>query len=68
MDCNTAPPTVSTVDPVIDPNAALMVLVPFATPVARRLALIVATEGVPEAQGTEPVRLCVLWSVKFQSH
>jgi hypothetical protein len=44
--------TVSTVDPVTPPNVALIVLVPVATAVANPLLLIVAVNGVPDAQVT----------------
>jgi hypothetical protein len=63
IDCRVAVVTVSTVEPTTDPNVALIVLVPTASPVARPPALILAVAGVPEAQVTEAVRLCVVLSV-----
>ena len=51
--------TVKVVLPTIEPLAALMLLVPAATPVARPPALIVAVAVVAEAQVTEPVRSVV---------
>ena len=52
IDCSTAAVTVSTVDPVTAPNAALIVLVPAATAVANPLLVIVATNGIPDAHVT----------------
>jgi hypothetical protein len=57
--CNAAAVTVSTVDPVTLPKAALIVDVPVATAVARPAAVIVATEVVADAHVTEPVSTCV---------
>jgi hypothetical protein len=51
--------TVSVVLPVTAPSVAEMVLCPAATAWASPLAVIVATEVVPELQVTEPVRLAV---------
>src|SRR5262249_23502795 len=48
--------TVSTVDPVTPLSVAEIVEVPAATAEARPAALIVATAGVAEAQGSEAVR------------
>ena len=59
MDCNVAVVTVSNVEPVTPVRVALMELVPTLTPVAKPPVVIVATEGVAEAQVTEPVRFCV---------
>ena len=56
--------TVSVVDPLIAPEAALIVLVPAATPVANPPAVIVATVVVCELQVTEPVKFCVELSEK----
>ena len=64
IDCNVAAVTVSTVEPVMLPSFALIVLVPVATPVARPPLVIVATEVVAEAQVTCDVRFCVLLSLK----
>jgi hypothetical protein len=61
MDCSVAAVTVSTVDPTIEPEVALMVLVPAATPVAKPPTVMVA--AVPEAQVTEAVTFCVLLSL-----
>ena len=52
IDCNVAAVTVSTVEPVMLPSFALIVLVPVATPVARPPLVIVATEVVAEAHVT----------------
>jgi hypothetical protein len=51
--------TVSVVVPLIAPEAALIVLVPAATPVANPAAVIVATLVVCEVHVTEPVKFCV---------
>src|ERR1700722_16780689 len=51
MDCNVAPLTV--------PRVALIELVPTPAPVAKPPAVIVATDGVPDAHVTLPVRFCV---------
>ena len=61
IDCSVAAVTVSTVDPTIEPEVALIVLVPAATPVARPPTVMVAV--VPEAQVTEAVTFCVLLSL-----
>jgi hypothetical protein len=63
MDCSVAAVTVSTVDPTIEPELALMVLVPTATPVASPPAVIVAVAVAAEAHVTEPVRFWVLLSL-----
>ena len=63
MDCRVAAVTVSTVEPTIDPDVALIVLVPTATAVANPPALMVAVVVVPEAHVTEAVRFCVLLSL-----
>ena len=55
--------TVRTVEPLIDPDVALIVDVPMATPVARPELLIVAVAVVSEAQVTELVMFCVLLSL-----
>jgi len=56
--------TVSVVEPVIPPDAALIVVVPVATLAARPLLLIVTTFVADESQVTVPVRFCVLPSLK----
>src|SRR5580658_3541776 len=55
--------TVNTVEPEIDPEVALIELVPTPAPVARPPAAIVAVEVVAEAHVTEAVRFCVLLSL-----
>jgi hypothetical protein len=55
--------TVSVVEPLTDPKAAVMVLFPVATLVARPRALIVATADEDELQSTDAVRSCVLESL-----
>ena len=59
MLCRVAPVTVRTVEPLMSPNVALMLLVPAATPWARPVVLMVAIELVAEAQLTEPVIMAV---------
>lgn len=56
--------TVSVVDPLTDPNTAVIVLLPVATLVARPWALMLATEGEDEVQRTDPVTSWVLESLK----
>src|ERR1700733_12704487 len=56
IDCNVAAVTVSTVDPEIDADVAVIVEVPTPVPLARPAALIVAIEVVPELHVTVPVR------------
>src|ERR1019366_2589416 len=63
IDCSVAGVTVNTVEPLIAPEVALIVLVPTATPLARPPAAMVATVVVPDAQVTEAVRFCVLLSL-----
>src|SRR5271154_5542830 len=48
IDCSVAAVTVSTVEPEIDDDVAVMVEVPTPAPLARPAALIVAVEVVPE--------------------
>jgi hypothetical protein len=64
IDCSVAAVTVSTVEPEIAPDVALMVDVPAEAPVAKPPAVIVATAGVAELHVTLPVRFCVLLSLK----
>jgi hypothetical protein len=52
--------TESTVNPVIEPETALMVALPIPVPVANPLLSMVATPGAEEVQPTELVRSCVL--------
>jgi hypothetical protein len=63
MDCSVAAVTVRVVDPVIDPDFALMEEVPAATAVASPAALMVATVVVADAQVTLLVKFCVLLSL-----
>jgi hypothetical protein len=63
IDCSVAAVTVSTVDPEIAPDVALIVEVPTPAPVARPAAVIVATDVVPELHVTVPVRFCVVPSL-----
>src|SRR5271163_1264337 len=59
MDCSVAAVTVSTVEPEIDNDVAVIVEVPTPAPLARPAALIVAVAVVPEDQVTLDVRFCV---------
>src|SRR5277367_3847196 len=59
IDCNVAAVTVSTVEPEIDDDVAVIVEVPNPAPLARPDALIVAVEVVPELHVTVPVKFCV---------
>lgn len=67
MDTNVAVVTVRVVDPVTDPELALIIVLPCATPVANpsipALLLIVATAGALEAHWTVLVMFCMLASV-----
>lgn len=60
--------TVSVAEPVIEPEAAVMVVLPVPTLVARPMvgeeSLMVATVATEELQCTEAVRSCVLPSLK----
>ena len=67
MGCPVAPVTVSTVDPVIPPNVALIVLVPPEIAVANPPLVIVATDTVADVQLTTFVRSCVLLSLNVPS-
>jgi hypothetical protein len=57
------PVTVSVVEPLIEPEAAWMVVLPVATAVARPPLVIVATAVLVEVQLTELVRFCWLPSL-----
>src|SRR5271163_4536148 len=59
MDCSVAAVTVSTVEPEIDNDVAVIVEVPTPAPLARPAALIVAVAVVPDDQVTLDVRFCV---------
>jgi len=63
MDRKVAAVTVSTVEPTTDPDVALIVLVPIATPVAKPPVAMVAVAVVPDAQVTEAVTFFVLLSL-----
>jgi hypothetical protein len=64
IDTSAAPVAVSTVDPCIEPDVAVIVVVPLdATTVATPPVVIVATPGVPDDHVTDAVRFCVLVSV-----
>ena len=63
IDDKAAVVTVKTVDPLMEPDVARIVVVPVATLVARPVLFIVAVAGVRDAQVTEFVRFCVLLSV-----
>lgn len=56
--------TVSLVDPFTDPEVAVIVLFPGATPVTKPLALTVANAVDEEVQVAEFVKFCVLPSLK----
>ena len=64
IDTSVAEVTVSVVDPLIAPEAALIVLVPPATPVANPPAVIVATVVVCELHVAVLVKFCVELSEK----
>ena len=63
MDVNVAGVTVKSVEPLMLPEVALIVLVPAAKAVASPPAVMVAVAGVPDAHVTEAVRFCVLLSL-----
>jgi hypothetical protein len=56
IDCSVAAVTVSTVEPLIEDDVAVIVEVPTPAPVASPAALIVAVEVVPELHVTVLVR------------
>lgn len=58
----TGPGTVNTVDPLMVPDVAVIVVVPCAAAVARPPALTVAVAVVEELQVTELVRSLVVLS------
>ena len=60
---NVAAVTVNPVDPLMDPDVAVIVLLPVATPVARPPLVIVATPVFVELHVTVLVRFCVLPSL-----
>jgi hypothetical protein len=59
IDCSVAAVTVSTVEPLIAPDVALIVEVPTPAPVARPAVVIVAVAVVPELHVTAPVKFWV---------
>lgn len=59
IETSAAVVTVSSAVPFTAPSVAVIVVVPFATPVARPLALIVAVAGVPEVHVTIAEMSCV---------
>ena len=65
IDCRAAAVTVSAMEfDVTPPCAALMFAVPAPTPVAKPEALTAAAAEFEEDQVTEPVKSCVVPSVK----
>ena len=64
IDWRTAALTVSTVEPVMPLNWALIVELPVALPVARPVALMEATVVSEEAQVAWLLRSCVVLSLK----
>jgi hypothetical protein len=60
MDTSVGAVTVNTVDPLIEPEEAVIVEVPAATEVANPAELIVAAPVVEEVQVTEEVRFAVV--------
>ena len=63
IDTRTGAVTVSTLEPLIVPEVAWIVVLPVAAPVAKPLLVIVDTEVLVEVQVTEPVRFFVLLSL-----
>jgi hypothetical protein len=63
MDTKWAVDTVSVVEPLTEPDPALIVAVPVATLVARPWPLMVATAAEEDVQSTVPVMSCVLESL-----
>jgi hypothetical protein len=63
IDCSVAAVTVSTVEPLMDDDFAVIVEVPTPAPLARPAALIVAVAVVPELHVTVLVRFCVVPSL-----
>lgn len=62
-DTSTGCPTVRDADPLIAPDAAVIVALPSPTPVARPELLTVATVATDELQLAEFVKICVLPSL-----
>jgi hypothetical protein len=65
IDCNVAAVTVSVTPALVNPpDAAVMLVVPAATPVASPLdALIVAAAGFDDVHATPVVNVCVVPSL-----
>ena len=63
IDCSVFVTVNTAAGEVTVPSVAVMLLVPAATPVAKPLALIVATDVVPDVQVTELVIFAVLPSL-----
>jgi hypothetical protein len=63
IETRTGWPTVSVAEPVVDPEVAVIVEVPTATPVARPPAAMVATDAGDELQVALLERFCVLPSL-----
>ena len=64
INCSVAAVTVSTVEPEIDDDVALIVEFPTPAPVARPAAVMVAVAVVPELQATLDVRLRFLQMIR----
>ncbi len=60
IDTKVAAVTVSAVEPLIEPEVAVIVVLPCAALVANPAAPIVATLVVPELHVTVPVKFCVV--------
>jgi hypothetical protein len=60
IEVNTAAVTVNVAEPLIVPEVAVIVVVPFATLVANPPALTVAIDFAEEVQVAVVVRLCVV--------
>jgi hypothetical protein len=60
IDCSVAPVIVSRVEPVMEPEVAVMVVVPVARAFANPPVLMVAAVALLELQVTELVRFCVV--------
>ena len=63
IDTSVAAVTVRPVDPLIEPEVAVMVALPEAAPVARPPAVTLATPALLELHVADAVRFCVLLSL-----
>jgi hypothetical protein len=63
IDFNAAAVTVRLVDPLIEPEVAVMVALPTPAPVAKPPAVTLATPALLEVHVTDAVRFCVLLSL-----